>query len=203
MTCVAAVAATVDAARVLAERDRILASSEFNPAPGWRERVLDWLADRFENVLSLLAPGLRPLALVVLVLALLALVFWLLPSGVRARTGASPVQPAPAGRLPGLDQLRGDARAALLAGRLADAIRFCWLAAVALLDRAGLSVARAARADWEHVDAAGRRRPQLLEPLSALALEFQRTHFGKAPPGREQADRCLGLLAQLERELGG
>ena len=43
-------------------------------------------------------------------------------------------------------------------------------------------MARAARADWEHVAGARRQRPELAEPLADLALEFQRTHFGHAAP---------------------
>jgi hypothetical protein len=204
MTCAAALAAAVDAGRVLAERDRILADREFNPPLDWRARLFEWLGDRLSDFVSLLAPGLKPVLIVLLVLAVLATVWMLLPSrgggggpGGRVAPSTAPV------RAPGLVELRNEAQAALAAGRLAEAIRFSWLAAVALLDRTGLSVARAARADWEHVTAAGRQRPQLHEPLSSLALAFQRTHFGKTTPGRAEAEGCLGLLARLERELGG
>jgi hypothetical protein len=205
MSCAVAVVAAVDAARVLAERDRILADREFNPQPDWRARLLEWLGERFSDFAGFLSPGLSLVGLALLLVALVAVVFWLLPSAARGRAAAAAGAGSTAAPVRRLDavELRGEARSALAQGRLADAIRFTWLAAVALLDRSGLSPARAARADWEHVDAVGRQRPQLVAPLSSLALEFQRTHFGKATPAREQADRCLIVLDNLEKELGG
>ena len=54
----------VDAVRVLAERDRVLAAREFNPEPDWRTRLFEWFVDRFEGLASFLPVGLRAVGLV-------------------------------------------------------------------------------------------------------------------------------------------
>ena len=199
----AAAALAVDPVRVLAERDRILAAREFNPAPDWRTRLLDWFADRFEGLTSLMPFGLGAFGLLLLLLALAVALVWLLPAGGRPGGGAR-VAPAPAvERARGFAALQADARRALAGGQLAEAVRFSWLAALAMLDEAGISSARASRADWEHVAATRRQRPDLAETLAGLAIEFQRTRFGRIALVPAQADRCLALLGTLERDLRG
>ena len=131
----------------------------------------------------------------------------LVPGHVLApRHAPLPAPPDAAGSAAGsrsFAALRAEAARALAEGRLADSVRLAWLAALALVDQAGVSAAIAARADWEHVEAARRQRRELGEPLAALALEFQRARFGGAPLAPANADRCLALLASLERTLGG
>jgi hypothetical protein len=199
----AAASGPVDAARVLAERDRILAAAEFNPAPDWRARVIEWVGDRLEALVAALPFPLRTLGVVLLLLALAAVVIGMLPGRRRgpaapaARAQPSTTRPARFGRL------QEQARQALASGQLAEGVRLAWLAALALLDQAGLSVARASRADWEHVAATRRTRPDLAGPLADLALEFQRSHYGHGALAAAQAQRCLGLLATLEKGLLG
>jgi Domain of unknown function (DUF4129) len=197
-----ALVAAVDPVRVLAERDRILATREFNPEPDWRTRILEWLLERAEGLASLLPVGLRVVGLLLLLLALGLLLAWLLRRhrSVDAGRARSAARPAPQ---PGMAALRDEAGRALAEGRLAEAVRYAWLAALALLDQAGVSAARVGRADWEHVAAARRQRPDLAPPLADLALAFQRIRYGRAAPERAEADRCLGLLGVLERALHG
>ncbi len=200
----AAVAAAlpVDAARVLAERDGILAADEFNPQVDWRTRLMEWFGERLEGIGAWLPLGLRALGLLLALAAIAVAIAWLLP-GRRAggAPGVAAAARAGAGPVAGFAGLRADALLALGQGRLADVARFSWLAALALLDQAGVSLARAACADWEHVAAARRQRPELAGPLADLALEFQRARFGHAALERGQADRCLALLGALERGL--
>jgi hypothetical protein len=198
----AAAALPLDAARVLSERDRILAAPEFNPELDWRARLVEWFFERLDGMGGWLPFGLRAIAVLLLVATLVGVLAWLLPGR------ASSTRPAPARAqavVPRGDfaSLRADAVDALAAGRLAEVARLAWLAALALLDRAGVSGARASRADWEHVAAARRQRPDLVEPIAHLALEFQRSRFGHDALERAQADRCLALLAGLERDLRG
>jgi hypothetical protein len=199
----AAPSGSIDATRVLAERDRILATAEFNHEPDWRVRLIEWLGDRLEALKALLPFELRTLGLLLLLLALVMVVIWLLP---RRRGGPRAVPAAraqPSTRPARFVHLQEQARAALARGLYAEGVRLAWLAALALLDQVGLSVARASRADWEHVAAARQQRPDLAAPLADLALEFQRSRYGHGALAPAQAQRCLGLLATLEKGLLG
>jgi hypothetical protein len=194
-------AAAVDAAKVLAARDRILAAPEFNVTPDWRSRLGDWLLERLTGMGDFLPTALRWMSLAILAAGLVAVLLWLLPRrqrGARARPAG-----AVSSRRRSFAALEGDAAAALARGELAESVRLAWLAALSLIDEAGVSAARAARADWEHVETARRHRAALAEPLAALATEFQRTRFGAAPLSAADAGRCLALLGTLERALGG
>ncbi|HEY0708802.1 MAG TPA: DUF4129 domain-containing protein, partial [Polyangia bacterium] len=93
------------------------------------------------------------------------------------------------------------AREALAAGRLADCVRAVWLATIALLEQGGLSPAREARADWEHVRAATRLRPDLEPTLRSLVTSFQRAHFGGVSVSQEEAASCLAQLEGLSQRL--
>ena len=194
--------APVDPVRVLAERDRILATSEFNPEPDWRTRIYEWLLEHLEGLVSFLPLGLRLVGLLLLFLALGLVLAWLLRRSRSVDPGRAGAAATPA-RQPGIAALREEAGRALADGRLAEAVRYAWLAALALLDQAGVSAARVGRADWEHVAAARRQRPDLAPPLADLALAFQRIRYGRAALEHAEVDRCLGLLAVLERGLHG
>jgi hypothetical protein len=194
---------SVDAARVLAARDRILAGPEFNFEPDWRTRFGRWFLERLTSVGEFVPTAVRAVAVVLLLAGIVGALVWLWPRHRRARAKGAP-RPAKAPPPRRFAALRAEAAAAAGdgEGRLAEAVRLAWLAALSLLDERGVSAARAARADWEHVEAARRHRAEVGEGLAALAIEFQRTRFGAAAVGRADAERCLALLGRLEASLG-
>jgi hypothetical protein len=193
----------VDPAHVNAARDLVLAAPEFNVAPDWRTRLLDWFIAALERSATWLPAGFRVYFIIMLLIGLVALVWWLLPTSGRAG-GWDGNADAAATALPGpvdLDAVRAAARAAFNEGRLADCVRAVWAGALVLLDRAGISRASGARADWEHVEATRRSRADLVEPVSALVTVFQRSHFGAVPLARAEAEACLEMLTRLETAL--
>jgi hypothetical protein len=194
----------VDPAQVIAARDLVLASPEFNVAPGWKARFIDGLVAALEGAGAWLPAGLRIYTLLLVVIALVALAWWLLPEGSRDE-GAAALHPGgAAGARPGnVDAHLAAATAALSEGRFADCVRAVWNGAVLLLDRAGLSRGSSTRADWEHVEAARRQRADLEAPLVTLVTAFQRSHFGAVPVAAAEARECIELLTRLERSLGG
>jgi hypothetical protein len=194
-----ALPATIDPAQVRAARDAVLALPEFDVAPDWQSRTVDAIIRWFESVSAWLPAGLRAYVLMVLLLALGALVMWLLPRATGDRPqGAASLRARPA---PKLEEFTGAARAALADGRLADCVRAVWSATLVLLDHAGISRRTEVRADWEHVEAARRVRADLGPPLGTLVTAFQRSHFGARPVARDEAEACLDLLARLQAEL--
>jgi hypothetical protein len=198
------VPSTIDAAEVNAARDLVLAGAEFNVAPDWRTRLFDHLMAALERAAGWLPAGLRVYFIILLLVGLVTLVWWLLPTRLAADTSdddgttraVAPTGPADP------DALRAAARAAFDEGRLADCVRAAWAAALVLLDRAGISRASGARADWEHVAATRKSRADLVEPVSALDTLFQRSHFGAAAVARAEAEACLAVLTRLETALG-
>ena len=187
-------------AQVRAARDAVLALPEFDVAPDWQSRVIDSLLRWFEQASAWLPASLRIYALLVILCALVAFVLWLLPARLRDdRAGGIGTPPAEAG--PRFDAGMAAARAALAAGHFGESVRAAWQAAVSLLEETGISRAGSARADWEHVEAARRRRADLGAPLAQMATAFQSSHFGARPVGRAEAEACLALLAGLQNAL--
>lgn len=188
-------AVALDPERIRAARDEILAAREFDLDPTLTVRLFEWVRRMLED-LSLPAL-LGPLALAVLVVAIVALVIRLLPARAAGAVNAGGAAVSGGGRA--YAEEREHARRALAEGRLADSVRATWLAAIALLGEAGLVRERRARADWEHVEAGRRARRELGPPLAAIAVAFQRSHFGAAALARTDAERCLAELTTLDR----
>src|SRR3954447_14787518 len=101
----------VDAARVLAARDRILAAPEFNVAPDWRTRLRDWFIDLLASMGDRLPAGVRWVGLVLLLAGIVAALVWLWPRHVRGSAVRRAAAPAPARRR--FSALRAEAARAL------------------------------------------------------------------------------------------
>jgi hypothetical protein len=200
----AAAEPALDPAQVNGARDLVLAAPEFNVSPDWQSQFIDWLVKTLENAGAWLPAGLRVYFLLALLVGLVVFALWLLrdtsPGAGRAGRGA---RAEAEGATPSsFDAQREAARTALAEGRFADCVRAVWAGALVLLDRAGISRAADARADWEHIEAARRRRADLVEPLSTIVTVFQRSHFGAVPVVPGEAEACIAVLAQLETALG-
>ncbi len=194
----------VDVARVIAERDRILADPEFRPTRGWFEiwvlPVLQGLVEWFGQ-LPRAAHWAIIIGLAVTLLALLIHLYLTLvaQAAARSRSAASAQPGAPADPESRLDAatLAGRARDALASGLFAESVRLTWLAVLARLRAAGISAGGHGRADWEHVAAVRRSRPASTVDVETLAAEFQRVRFGGAAADQASASRCLGILDRL------
>jgi hypothetical protein len=193
----ASAALQLDPGRVLAARDAVLAAPEFQVERDPLARLLDWLLAQLEAVASFLPGALRLFAVLTLLLMVVGLIWWIArPVWLRRARGERQVV-TPAAPGPRFESERAHALAALAEGRLGDCVRSAWLAALALLEERGVSRARVARSDWEHVAAGRRAQAAFEEPLAALATTFQRSHFGGLALERVDAEACLLQLARL------
>jgi hypothetical protein len=205
LTAAAAVApvAQLDSARVFAVRDQVLRDPEFNVGQDWRTRLIDWFVENLESFAKSLPMAARIFGMIVVATILLLVLWWLVPAvGARMRRSA---RTSPTANLPlpalGFAAAESAARTAFAEGRLKECVRAVWLGTLALLEQGGLSPARRARTDWEHVRAASRLRPDLEPVLTTLAIGFQRTHFGRAIVERDEAASCLERLGDLQRSI--
>jgi hypothetical protein len=189
----------LDPAQVQAARDAVLAAPEFQVERDLSARLFDWLIDHAREIMAFVPGVLRWVALVALLLLIVGSFWWIArPMWLRrAARGAGGASTTPQRARFATERAR--AAAALAEGRLADAVRDAWLAALALLDERGLSRGRSARTDWEHVMVGRRALTAAGEPLAALATAFQRSHFGGRPVERAEAELCLAHVDTLDR----
>lgn len=196
----------VDAPRVLAERNEVLSRAEFHYGKSWFE---EYVVPVLQSILEWFAGLPRPLYWLLLAMLLLVLVLLMahVISGIteqsrgagRSGRGAPGTATGPARGSTSLD----DAQAAVAAGRFPDAVRLAWLAALARLDAAGVSEARAGRADFEHVRAARSRAPQAVGAVESLAALFARVRWGGLGVGEPEARRSLDLARAVASALPG
>lgn len=189
--------------------DQILARPEFRRARADPGALGRWLADLWRRVLELLgteeagryATGGRTAFFAAVALALAAGLAW----AVRRRRAGEPGQrrpvPAAATALPPPDRSEALARAALAAGRQAEAVRHAFLALLGTLERQGRLPRGRALTNRElagHLAAAGPRLPGALAPgFAELALRFDRTVYGGAPVSAGEAAAYLDRAREL------
>jgi hypothetical protein len=192
-----------DPDRVVAARDAVLSSTEFQYGPGWLERLL---APKIQALLDLLGPwkGLawstfRIVALVLVVAGLIALFVALIRAimgggAPRARAGVEkrPVRRTGPPALARIELARGH----LSRNEFDQAVREAWLATITVLDPLLLVRARAERADYEYVQGA-RDIGAPVDAVSTLASHFQRVRYGARPASSDDASACLSMASSV------
>jgi hypothetical protein len=185
--------------------DAVLAQRSFQRArtPSWqsdvRRRAAEWLADLFERTIGRRIPrgGLaRVVAWTVSIAAVLVLVLWLVRTAPRRRR-ERPVSlgPLPVHRTPG-HVLALEAAALIRAGRIREAVRVAYGAAVKRLEEEGALRVDETRTPREYLGllpAAHRRRAT----LSTLTVTFERIWYGAREAAPDDGARILTLLQEM------
>jgi hypothetical protein len=192
-----------DPDRVVAARDAVLSSSEFQYGPGWLERLLvpkiQALFDFLGPWKDLVWPTFRIVALVLVVAGLIALFVAL----IRAIMGGAAPRARPGVEKRQVRRAGPPARARLELARVHfsrhqfdQAVREAWLATITVLDPLLLVRARAERADYEYVQGA-RDVGAPVDAVRTLASHFQRVRYGARPASSADASACLSMASSV------
>ncbi len=194
--------------------DEILARPEFQRARADPGALSRWLTELWRRILDLLgteeagryATGGRNAFFAAVALAAAAGLAWAVRRRRAAGSGGRPPLPVAASALPPSDRSEARARAALAAGRWAEAVRQAFLALLGALERQGRVPRGRALTNRElagHLAANGPRLPAALAPgFAELAGCFDRAVYGGAPVAAGEAaaflDRARDLRALSE-----
>lgn len=164
--------------------------------PSWQQRVLDWIADRWQDLVDAagtLAPGGMGGLLVLLLVVLGIVVLIRLRAGKPARAHRARHAVVGASTLTA-EEHRGLAEAALAAGDIAGAITERFRAIVAELERRAILDAQPGRTADEAAEQAGVLLPGCAVMLRQASRIFDDVHYGDRPATRDGYQ----LLAQVD-----
>lgn len=151
--------------------------------PSWRQRVLDWIAERWQDFVDAagtLAPGGMGGLLVLLLLVLGIVVLIRLRAGKPARTHRAR-RAVVGGSTLTAEEHRGLAEAAFAAGDFAGAITERFRAIVAELERRAILDAQPGRTADEAAEQAGVMLPGCAVMLRHASRVFDDVHYGDRP----------------------
>lgn len=177
----------------------VLRRPELRDDRGLVERALDWFFDWLDRVLGTLSGGESGsvLAWVVVAVLLAVVVFFgvRLVRGMRVDPGAGGATGADIGR-PAVDW-RAEADAHEQAGRLGDAVRCRYRAAVADLAARGVVEEVPGRTAGTYARLVREAWPAVADDFAAMTAVFERVWYGGRPAGAGDATRMGDLAASV------
>ncbi len=203
-------AADPDQARRAAEQ--ILNGPEYQPpAEPWWQKVLTWIDELFQRVVSTLGGSgggsvLGWLVVVLVAAALVAVVVLALRTSWRSgrRSTADDEAPAPRRRRVREPKVDWDEEAARLEaqGRWRDGLRARYRGLVAELSRRRVVDPAAARTTGEHRREVGVAAPDVAAEFADAAELFDRAWYGRRPTGAAEAERFAELARRVAERTG-
>lgn len=199
-------AASTTGAEARAVLEGVLADRAFRRgrAVSWQallaERIKDWLADLWLRTLGRRV-GQRSVAVllawVTSIAALVVLIVWLARTTARRRAEAPLEMGSISPRRAAARELAAEAASLVREGRIRDAARIAYRAAVHRLDEEGalrVDEARTPREYLRQLPSPHRRR----EAFAALTAAFERIWYGSRAAGADEGAKIVALLQDLE-----